>query len=78
MYAIRSYYAVSTGGVPHPRNGGRNFVNHFAKKEWNVVPGASTIETQYAIAPGTALAQRRHGGDGLTIVNGGDARNNFV
>lgn len=56
-----------------PFTGGRNFINHAAKKEWNVVPGTSTIETQYAVAPGTALAQRRHGGDALTIVNGGDA-----
>lgn len=56
-----------------PFTGGRNFINHFAKKTWNVVPGTSTIETQYAVAPGTALAQRRHGGDGITIVNGGDA-----
>src|SRR5262249_20821670 len=30
-------------------------------------------ETQYSIAPGTALAQRRHGGEGITIVTGGDA-----
>jgi 2-oxoisovalerate dehydrogenase E1 component alpha subunit len=56
-----------------PFTGGRNFVNHFAVRRWNVVPGTSTIETQYAVAPGTALAQRRHGGDGITIVNGGDA-----
>lgn len=59
--------------VTDPNSGGRNFVNHFAKREWNVIPGASTIETQYSIAPGTALAQARHGGDGITIVNGGDA-----
>ena len=25
------------------------------------------------MAPGTALAQKRHGGDGITIVTGGDA-----
>jgi 2-oxoisovalerate dehydrogenase E1 component alpha subunit len=56
-----------------PFSGGRNFVNHPAVGDWNVVPGASTIETQYAIAPGTALAQLRHGGRGITIVNGGDA-----
>lgn len=56
-----------------PFSGGRNFINHFAVKAWNVVPGTSTIETQYAVAPGTALAQLRHGGDGVTIVNGGDA-----
>lgn len=56
-----------------PFTGGRNFVNHVCKPEWNVVPGTSTIETQYAVAPGTALAQSRYGGDGITIVNGGDA-----
>lgn len=56
-----------------PFTGGRNFINHFAYAPWNVVPGASTIETQYAMAPGTALAQKRHGGEGISIVNGGDA-----
>ncbi len=56
-----------------PHSGGRNFINHFCVPEWNVVPGVSTIETQYSVAPGTALAQRRHGGDAITIVNGGDA-----
>jgi 2-oxoisovalerate dehydrogenase E1 component alpha subunit len=56
-----------------PHSGGRNFINHFCVPEWNVVPGTSTIETQYSVAPGTALAQKRHGGDAITIVNGGDA-----
>ena len=56
-----------------PFTGGRNFVNHICVKEWNIVPGTSTIETQYAVAPGTALAQRKRGGQGITIVNGGDA-----
>lgn len=56
-----------------PFTGGRNFVGHFAYRPWNVLPTTSTIETQYAIAPGTALAQKRHGGRGITIVNGGDA-----
>lgn len=56
-----------------PFTGGRNFVNHICRREMNIVPGTSTIETQYAVAPGTALAQLRAGSDGLTIVNGGDA-----
>jgi 2-oxoisovalerate dehydrogenase E1 component alpha subunit len=56
-----------------PYSGGRNFANHYAIKEWNVVPMSPTIETQYSIAPGTARAQKRHGGTGITIVNGGDA-----
>ncbi len=56
-----------------PYSGGRNFANHYAVKRWNVVPMSPTIETQYSIAPGTALAQKRHGGSGITIVNGGDA-----
>jgi 2-oxoisovalerate dehydrogenase E1 component alpha subunit len=52
---------------------GRNFSGHYAKREWNVVPVTSVIEVQYAMAPGTALVQKRHGGDGVTIVCGGDA-----
>ena len=56
-----------------PYSGGRNFAGHFAKREWNVAPVSSPIEVQYAMAPGTALAQKRHGGDGITIVTGGDA-----
>lgn len=59
--------------VTDPFSGGRNFSNHFSKREWNVVPVSSTIETQYSTAIGTAIAQRRHGGKGITIVNGGDA-----
>jgi 2-oxoisovalerate dehydrogenase E1 component alpha subunit len=56
-----------------PFSGGRNFGNHFSRREWNVVPVTSTIETQYQTAIGTGIAQRRHGGKGITIVNGGDA-----
>ena len=56
-----------------PFSGGRNFCNHYAKKEWNVVPVSSTIQTQCSVAPGTARAQKRHGGKGLTVVTFGDA-----
>jgi 2-oxoisovalerate dehydrogenase E1 component alpha subunit len=56
-----------------PYSAGRNFANHYAIKKWNVVPMAPTIEKQYSIAPGTALVQKRRGGTGITIVNGGDA-----
>jgi 2-oxoisovalerate dehydrogenase E1 component alpha subunit len=56
-----------------PYSGGRNFANHYSVRKWNIVPMSPTIETQYSIAPGTALAQKRHGGTGITIVNGGDA-----
>ena len=59
--------------VNDPFSGGRNFANHYSYRKWNVMPGTSTIETQYSVAPGTAWAQRRHGGDGITIVTGGDA-----
>jgi len=52
---------------------GRNFAGHFACRAWNVLPITSVIEVQYAMAPGTALVQKRHGGDGITIVTGGDA-----
>jgi 2-oxoisovalerate dehydrogenase E1 component alpha subunit len=60
-----------TATDPHSR--GRNFPSHFARRDWNVVPISSVIEIQYAMAPGTALVQKRHGGDGITIVAGGEA-----
>lgn len=56
-----------------PYSGGRNFVNHYAIKKWNVVPSVSAVEVQLAVCIGTGVAQRRHGGDGITIVTGGDA-----
>lgn len=56
-----------------PHSMGRNFSGHFARKEWNVVPITSVIEVQYVMASGTAIVQKRHGGDGITIVTGGDA-----
>src|SRR5437762_6753687 len=52
---------------------GRNFSGHFAFADWNVIPISSVIEVQYAMAPGTALVQKRLGGDGIMIVTGGDA-----
>src|SRR5262249_27096153 len=60
-----------TATDPHSR--GRNFPGHFANKEWNVIPASSVIEIQFAMAPGTALVQKRNGGDGITVVVGGDA-----
>ncbi len=56
-----------------PYSGGRNFVNHYAIKKWNVVPVFSVIEAQYLQAIGTAHAQREKGCKGITIVTGGDA-----
>ena len=56
-----------------PYSGGRNFAGHFSKREWNIAPVSSPIEVQYVMAPGTALMQKRHGGDAITIVTGGDA-----
>ncbi|HYV36333.1 MAG TPA: thiamine pyrophosphate-dependent dehydrogenase E1 component subunit alpha [Gemmataceae bacterium] len=56
-----------------PHSFGRNFPGHFSKKAWNVVPISSVIEIQFAMAPGTAIVQKRHGGEGVTIVVGGEA-----
>jgi len=56
-----------------PYSGGRNFGNHTSIRKWNIVPITSTIETQYATAIGTGIAQRQHGGDAITIVNGSAA-----
>ena len=56
-----------------PYSGGRNFCNHYAIRAWNVIPVSSPIEVQYSMAPGTAIANKRAGGRGITIVTGGDA-----
>lgn len=61
----------NTASDPYSR--GRNFCNHYSKRAWNVVPVSSTIEVQFSMAPGTALANKRAGGSGITIVQGGDA-----
>ncbi|MBI3548666.1 MAG: thiamine pyrophosphate-dependent dehydrogenase E1 component subunit alpha [Elusimicrobia bacterium] len=66
---IRQMRAVATD----PYSKGRNFVNHPSIPAWNVLPVYPTIETQYATAIGTGIAQARAGGQGITIVNGGDA-----
>ncbi|MCO5143846.1 MAG: thiamine pyrophosphate-dependent enzyme [Oligoflexia bacterium] len=67
--SIRQMRAVSTD----PYSGGRNFVNHYAIKKWNVVPVFSCIEPQYLQSLGTAHAQREAGCKGITVVTGGDA-----
>jgi 2-oxoisovalerate dehydrogenase E1 component alpha subunit len=56
-----------------PHSMGRNFPGHFSCREWNVLPVTSVIEVQHVMAPGTAIVQKRHGGDAITIVCGGDA-----
>jgi 2-oxoisovalerate dehydrogenase E1 component alpha subunit len=56
-----------------PHSMGRNFSGHFARRDWNVLPISSVIEVRHLMAPGTAWVQKRHGGDGITIVVGGDA-----
>jgi 2-oxoisovalerate dehydrogenase E1 component alpha subunit len=56
-----------------PHSMGRDFSGHYARREWNVLPVSSVIEIQYVMAPGTAHVQKRHGGDGITIVTGGEA-----
>ncbi len=56
-----------------PYSAGRNFTNHYSVRRWNVVPVSSPIEVQFSMAPGTALANKRAGGGGITIVQGGDA-----
>lgn len=56
-----------------PYSGGRNFVGHISKREWNILPVTSPIEVQYACAIGTAIVQKRLNGRGITIVTGGDA-----
>src|SRR4030088_1885841 len=61
------------GVASDPYTGGRNFGNHYAERAWNVFPVPSVIEVQYSFAIGTAIAQKRQGGQGITVVTGGDA-----
>lgn len=56
-----------------PHSMGRNFASHYSVPQWNVVPVTSVIEVQYAMAPGTAMVQKRVSKDSITIVCGGDA-----
>ncbi|MEI7687056.1 MAG: thiamine pyrophosphate-dependent dehydrogenase E1 component subunit alpha [Planctomycetota bacterium] len=56
-----------------PFSMGRSFVAHYASKDMNIVPVSSVIGVQFAIAPGTALVQKRLGGDGVSIVVGGES-----
>ena len=57
-----------------PYSRGRNFAGHYSARKWNVVPVTSPIAVQFAMAIGTARAQRAGtGAKGITIVEGGDA-----
>ena len=67
--ALRQMRSTATD----PYSKGRNFVNHYAIPEWNIVPISPTIETQYSTAIGTGIAQARAKTDAVTVVNGGDA-----
>src|SRR3954464_11555931 len=53
--ALRQMRSVATD----PYSKGRNFVNHYAIPEHNVVPVSPTIETQYSTSIGTGIAQAR-------------------
>ena len=56
-----------------PFSSGRNFVGHYAKREWNVVPVTSVIQVQCVMAPGTALVQKRTGAGAISIVVSGES-----
>lgn len=56
-----------------PWSGGRNFAGHASIRKWNVCPIKSPIETQFAMAPGTAIANKRAAAGAITVVVGGDA-----
>jgi 2-oxoisovalerate dehydrogenase E1 component alpha subunit len=56
-----------------PFSFGRNFPGHFCVREWNIPPVTSVVGVQWSKAIGTAHVQKRHGGDGITVVIGGDA-----
>jgi 2-oxoisovalerate dehydrogenase E1 component alpha subunit len=68
--SIRQMRNLSTD----PYSQGRNFAGHYSVRKWNIVPITSPIAIQFAIAIGTARAQRKGtGAKGISIVQGGDA-----
>jgi 2-oxoisovalerate dehydrogenase E1 component subunit alpha len=68
--AIRQMRNLATD----PYSKGRNFAGHYSVRKWNIAPVTSPIAIQFAIALGTARAQRKAtGAKGITIVQGGDA-----
>lgn len=69
----QSAFHQMASNAADPHSGGRSFSSHYSIREWNVLPITSPIEVQYLTAIGTAIAQRDHGGEGITIVTGGDA-----
>src|SRR5579863_7303674 len=69
MDTLRQMKSVATD----PYSAGRNFCNHYSVHRWNVAPVSSPIEVQFSMAPGTAIANKRAGKTGITIVQGGDA-----
>ncbi|MGE3805974.1 MAG: thiamine pyrophosphate-dependent dehydrogenase E1 component subunit alpha [Gemmataceae bacterium] len=56
-----------------PHSMGRCFPGHYAYRSLNVLPVSSVIGNQFAMAPGTALVQKRRGNDAVTIAIGGEA-----
>ncbi len=56
-----------------PFSRGRNFVGHYAKADWNVVPVSSVIAVQCVMAPGTAIMQKRAGQEAISVVVSGEA-----
>jgi 2-oxoisovalerate dehydrogenase E1 component alpha subunit len=56
-----------------PHSMGRCFPGHYARRDWNVLPISSVIGVQWSRAAGTALVQKRLGGNAITIAVGGDA-----
>jgi 2-oxoisovalerate dehydrogenase E1 component alpha subunit len=56
-----------------PHSMGRNFPGHYAGRDWNIIPVSSVLSARHVVAPGTAMVQKRLGGDAITIVVSGDA-----
>lgn len=70
---VHEHLQQATMRVTDPHSMGRNFVGHYSCSDWNVVPVTSVISVQFTMAPGTALMQKRQGGEGVSVVVGGDA-----
>lgn len=63
-----------------PSSGGRQMPGHYGSREHHIVTSSSPVGTQYAQAPGVALASKMRGEDAVTatcIGEGGTAQGDF-
>jgi 2-oxoisovalerate dehydrogenase E1 component alpha subunit len=68
------------GRAEEPSSGGRQMPGHYGSRKHHIVTSSSPVGTQYAQAPGIALASKMRGEDAVTVTcigEGGTAEGDF-